>query len=556
MNDKHNRVALLIIFVFVIFASVVAQNKSLMADEAKHYKYGMNILNGDSDRFDDSKMPVSALNALPAKLADMFLPDGQLKVYVEKIFAARFVTILIAALAAYMVFAWTRELYGAASAFIALTLFVLDPNIIAHSEFVATDIPMLAALLFSCYWFWKFASALYHREHGERGDLKKDAVFPVNSVVKIKGFWIFAIVLGLAQLAKYTAISLYPIFFVTLFVYIFQRERSWTSALKQAFVSILIAGVAGIIIVNVGFLFNKTFTAFGDYQFHSDKFKSMQADFAFLDVVPMPVPYPFLEGLDWITHREATGEGYGNLYMLGVVHPVEGFYGYYILASLLKVPIASQILIWTALVVYCIKLWNSPKTSAVSGFFENEMFLLAPVLVYTIHFNFFYNAQLGFRFYMIVFPLLYVFTGSLFRDWTKFTVRQKTGVYALGAYLLVSVLSYYPHYIPYFNELMWDRKMAYKYLADSNIDWEQNKYYLAEYVKAHPEAIVSPQNKITSGLIVVDANDLVGVTQNPKMYQWLRENFEPVDTVAYGYLVYKITPEDIDRLCATTEYCQ
>ena len=59
----QNRLAWLIIILFIAFVSVVAQEKSLMADEAKHYKYGMNILNGDSDRFDDSKMPVSALNA-------------------------------------------------------------------------------------------------------------------------------------------------------------------------------------------------------------------------------------------------------------------------------------------------------------------------------------------------------------------------------------------------------------------------------------------------------------------------------------------------------------
>jgi len=98
--------------------------------------------------------------------------------------------------------------------------------------------------------------------------------------------------------------------------------------------------------------------------------------------------------------------------------------------------------------------------------------------------------------------------------------------------------------------------MAYKYLADSNIDWEQSKLYLKEYQEAHPEAIISPQYKITSGLIVVNANDLVGVTQKPEMYQWLRENFEPVDTVAYSYLIYDITPKQIDHLCATTEFCR
>jgi len=547
----QNRLAWLIVIFYIIFVSVVAQEKSLMADEAKHYKYGMNILNGDSNRFDDSKMPVSALNALPAKLAS-FLPDSQLKIYLDKIFVARFVTILFSALAAYMVFHWSRKLYGFIPALISLTLYALDPNLIAHSEFIATDIPMTAMILFSCYWLWQFANST--------SDL---TMRPIRS----KDFWIFAIVLGLSQLAKYTAASLYPLFLIILLIYVFRGGFShWMQKTAKVITVIIIAGLVGIFIINIGFLFNKTFTRFGDYAFRSDGFKSLQANLSFLNNIPAPVPYPYLEGFDWIIQREATGEGYGNLYMLGQIHPVKGFAGYYIVASLLKVPITTQIIIWASLVIYLFPRLrksfgrfsdvNEPKQTSEVFVFKDEIFLLLPVLFYTIYFNFFYNAQLGIRFYLIVFPLLYVFAGSLFVNWKEFSIRQKIGVYVLGAYLLISVLSYSPNYIPYFNEFIWDRKTAYKYLADSNIDWEQSKEYLKKYQEEHPEAIVSPQYKIISGLIVVNANDLVGVTVKPEMYQWLRENFEPVDTVAYSYLVYEITPEQIDRLCAETDYCQ
>jgi hypothetical protein len=537
----QNRLAWLIIILFIVFVSVVAQEKSLMADEAKHYKYGMNILNGDSDRFDDSKMPVSALNALPAKLAS-FLPDGQLKVYLEKIFMARFITILFSALAASMVFHWSRRLYGFIPALISLILYVLDPNLIAHSEFVATDIPMIAMMLFSCYCLWRFAKV------NRIGN-------PVQDILISQDFWIFAILLGLSQLAKYTAISLYPLLFLALFIHDLpvlrtQNRKANFNYAKRFAVWFLATILIGLIIINIGFLFNRTFTSFGDYEFRSARFQSLQAALPFLHNAPVPVPYPYLEGFDWIIHREATGFGYGNLYLLGQIHPVNGFAGYYMIAALLKVPIATQIVIWTSLVI---NFWDKKRRQNI---LKDEIFLLLPVLFYTIYFNFFYNAQLGIRFYLIVFPLLYVFAGNLFINWKGFSSRQKMSVYALGAYLFISVLSYFPHYIPYFNEFIWDRRMAYKYLADSNIDWEQSKEYLKKYQEEHPEAIVSPQYKITSGLIVVNANDLVGVTVKPEMYQWLRENFEPVDTIAYSYLVYKIMPEQIEHLCAMTEYCQ
>ncbi|MCJ7434007.1 MAG: hypothetical protein MUO77_11020, partial [Anaerolineales bacterium] len=349
--------------------------------------------------------------------------------------------------------------------------------------------------------------------------------------------------------------SLYPLLFLALFIHDFpalrvQDRKANFNYVKRFTVWFLVAILIGLILINIGFLFNRTFTPFGDYEFRSVRFQSLQAALPFLHNVPVPVPYPYLEGFDWIIQREATGFGYGNLYLLGQIHPVKGFAGYYMVASLLKVPIATQIVIWASLAIY---FWDKKRSLNI---LKDEIFLLLPVLFYTIYFNFFYNAQLGIRFYLIVFPLLYVFAGSLFINWKELSPRQKMSVYALGAYLLISVFSYFPHYIPYFNEFIWDRKMAYKYLADSNIDWEQSKQYLKEYQKEHPEAIVSPQYKITSGLIVVDANDLVGVTVKPEMYQWLRENFEPVDTVAYSYLVYKIMPEQIEHLCATTEYCR
>ena len=74
----QNSIALFIILLFFLFNALSVQGQDWTYDERDHYRYGMNILNGDSTRFDDSKMPVSAWNALPARIADV-LPDGLLK---------------------------------------------------------------------------------------------------------------------------------------------------------------------------------------------------------------------------------------------------------------------------------------------------------------------------------------------------------------------------------------------------------------------------------------------------------------------------------------------
>jgi len=94
-QDRLTKIALfglLAVFLAINIGSI--RFKSYTTDEHKHYRYGENILNGDSDRFDDSKMPFSALNALPAKLGSLF-PDGSfINRYSQKDILGRFVTML------------------------------------------------------------------------------------------------------------------------------------------------------------------------------------------------------------------------------------------------------------------------------------------------------------------------------------------------------------------------------------------------------------------------------------------------------------------------------
>jgi hypothetical protein len=262
----------------------------------------------------------------------------------------------------------------------------------------------------------------------------------------------------------------------------------------------------------------------------------------------VPVPYPFLQGLDRTSFRESTGFGFGSIYLLGQLRKGEGFKGYYLVASLLKVPIASQLVILASLVLYIIQRRRRQL------FFSNEQFLLIPALIFAIYFNFFFNAQIGIRFYLVIFPLLYVFSGGLFQNWDNFSGAVKSGFLILTLYLVCSVLSYYPQYLAYFNELVWDRKTAFRYLSDSNLNWGQGKYYLQDYFSSHPEAVYEPGN-IESGLIVMSPDDLVGVTDDPHKFAWLRENFEPIDTVADVYLVYDVSPQALDRLCKTKSVC-
>lgn len=558
MEDKISRNILVVILLSVIwFLNILSiRHKTKTYDENRHYRYGSQILQFNSDRFDDSKMPFSCLNAIPwqviksLKLDKLIIEsasrDGWTKQkliewddsrarLVFGVATGRFVTILFSLLLAIYVYKWSKELYGIVPGLFSLVLYTFAPNIIAHSRLVTSDLYATVMITISTYYFWQFIKF---------GGWNRAALS--------------ALTLGLSQLAKYTCVYLYPIFLLTLLIkysnYLFRliiakNLKGLMKCSKSFSKFALFFLVVSILIINIGFLFNKSFTPLGEYKFKTDLFKSIQSKFI-LKYLPVPVPYPYLEGLDWVKFNERVGKGFTNMgfpniYLLGKLQQqkkgedFKGFKGYYFYAFLFKVPIAIQLFILFSIIAYVV---NRKKYN----FLEDELFLMCPVLFFTIYFNFFFRAQIGIRFFIVVFPLLYVFCGSFFKNWETFSLKFKSAIIFLVIYLIISVLSYFPHYLSYFNEFVWDRKQAYKILADSNIDWGQNRWYLAKYKEKHPDVYINPEYPV-AGRIVLRINNLVGVFDSEK-YRWLRENFEPIDHIAYSYLVYDIPPEALDKI--------
>lgn len=529
---SQNTVMLLFLIVFALLSIASSAKVSLTLDEYLHYQYGLNVLRGNSTRSIDSTMPVSALNGLPAGTA-ILLPEGILKNILDNFAIARLITIVVSIFVAFLVFSWSRSLYGFIPAIFSLMLFIFDPNIIAHSQLVTTDLYFIGAFCLTFYRLWLFAN--------DRN---------------LKNGLLFLFALGISQVVKYTAITLFPLCFIALFFHDWvEFKESLSSVNELAFFLrryikyFLAAIVLSIVVINVGFLFNRIFTRFGDYRFHSRSLINLQRRLEILENTPIPVPYPYLEGLDWMLNTERTGDRYGNLYLLGQLRKSNGFSGYYFIAALLKVPIASQIIMTAAFIAY---IFSREKRR---NFLRNEAFFFIPIIFFTIYFNFFFKTQIGIRYYLVMYPLLYIFSGSLFAGWERFSIARKTLGVMLIAYLMISVLACFPYYIPYFNELIWDKTQTYKYLSDSNLDWGQGQIYLEQYLSDHSNAIYSPDH-VQAGTLVVGGSDLVGILEDPARYEWLRNNFEPVDTIADCYFVYEISPEEVRHLCASTEYCK
>ena len=541
---KQNRLVILLLATLFLLNWLSVRNKSLTYNEIEHFFYGLQILHLDSDRgTDDSKMPFNAFNALPIFVSQIDFEERSIQEVKNRatplikrqgnLNIARLATMMFSLLLGVYVFSWAKEIYGFHAGIFSLFIYVFSPNIIAHSRLVTTDLYAACMITISCYHFWKFVN-------------KPDWSSATKS----------AFALGASQLAKYSCIYLYPVFVLVLatrsLVPAFQRVRGPDprslpvpprAAIKFAAYFLVIS----LLTINIGFLFKGTLQPFGAYRFRSDTFKALQKT-PLLKDIPIPLPAPYVEGLDRCRFRERTGHMFGLNYLLGELNPPgKAFAGYYFIAYLLKVPIAIQILLLMAIIAYFIK-----TRRGAASFLKNELFLVVPVLFFTVYFNFFFRAQMGIRHFIVVLPLLHVFIGGLLSSWKGVKWTMKGCVIALSAYLVVSVASYFPHYISYFNELIWDRKMAYKYLADSCLDIGQNERYVQQYLDRNPQAHFHPESPV-EGTVVVGVNWLTGIMSpfdpgGRRDYKWLRENFEPVDHIAYTHLVFKIPKGSLKRL--------
>ncbi|MFQ5923804.1 MAG: glycosyltransferase family 39 protein, partial [Anaerolineales bacterium] len=302
--------ALAIVFVFLTLGSLLLGRKALTYDEPQHYRYGEQIFELNSDRFDDSKMPISVLNVVASKLAERVVGDRLDSIW-QIMSIGRISTIVFSLGLGLLCFVWAKSLYGALAGLVTFGLYVIEPNIVAHSRLITTDIFAAGTITLTLFLFWRFT---------ESPSLGRAALA--------------ALALGLAQIAKYTGLLLYP----TLILLTLIRHWPWIASRLRSraygnlwhgflvFVGYgLVFAILSIVVINVGFLFNDTLAPFGSFSYRSDEFRLIQSSSGLMSALPVPVPYPYLEGLDWVLFHERTGIGYGNVYLLGALKEAEGF---------------------------------------------------------------------------------------------------------------------------------------------------------------------------------------------------------------------------------------
>ena len=140
----------------------------------------------------------------------------------------------------------------------------------------------------------------------------------------------------------------------------------------------------------------------------------------------------------------------------------------------------------------------------------------------------------------MILPLMQVFSGLFFKR--LIDKNRMMVIAAVAFYSMATFYHFFPYLIPYTNEFIAEKKMAYKKMADSNLDYHQSSGLLNKYIE-EGKAVYAPDHP-AAGIFIIDVADLLGVKQE-KDYSWLRDNYRPSDHLAFTYLIFDISNESL-----------
>jgi hypothetical protein len=414
---------------------------------------------------------------------------------------------------------WAYRLWGSRAAVLAMALGCLEPNFVAHSSLMTTDIGVTLFIFLTLYLLWEYVNQ------------------PTWGLLTTIG-----ISTGLALVAKFSAVLLIAI-------------------LALIIVLPLLIGRAPYIHLPLKENQNEP------------RHKLLQAAVVFLVILfvallTIPPAYLFRGFQPWLSgfYQFVTLTEQGMpAFFLGE-YSYQSWRSYFVLAFLIKTPIGSLALIFGSIAL-C-KSGSHLK-------WRDAIFLLLPVLFF---FAIMTRAKMniGLRHILPVYPFLFVLASRLAT--VKFQ-RRWLALVLVGAplvFLAVSSLRIAPHQLAYFNEMVGGPDQGYRYLSDSNLDWGQDLKRVKTYMETEKLPIIylsyfgtappsyygiryqyvpgtgtlewpPPSDKVSSSaprkLLAISVYNLQDVSRPyDPLFRWLWAR-QPVAKIGYSIFVYDLTDD-------------
>ena len=467
------------------------------------------------------------------------------------LFRARLAVSTFTLLLGLLVFLAAQEMFGTAAAFIALTLLVFDPNLLAHGAVVGTDVGLSCFTFASIYAFYRYTKA------------------PSAWRLLITG-----IATGLALASKHTGILVLPMLLLLAICELLRNKR--TSGNQDAIrvptgkrawqLAIALAAIGAIALVILWSAYGFRYPARAEGRQLNPPLSS------FVQTLSRPREVRLLQT---VAHFHLLPESY--IYGLADVRIMSDFYTSFLLGRIYPhgvwfyFPVAFSIKSSLSfLILLLIALWTVTSRRLTAW---------REILVLTIPPGFYLivamssGMNIGVRHILPMYPFLWILIAGASYTLIQHSRRWTYLVVALLVFQIISTSRTYPAYIAYANELWGGPSHAYRLLSDSNSDWGQQlkdvKRYLdqrgvkdcwfiyfgegvvdATYYRIPcrplPTAdslwVNEPANAppVIDGTVLISAGDLSGFEFGPgplNPYEQFK-SLRPVAVIDYGVFVY------------------
>ena len=539
--------ALFLLLVFVAQGILFIQANSQTVDEAMHLAAGYSYLAKKDFRIEPQNPPlIKELLALPIFLTYRlpFNPDpqhwrdadgyliGRDLLYnstpsADRMLAlTRFPNLFLGTILVALIAWWAHRLWGNRAAMLAMALACLEPNFVAHSSLVTTDIGVSLLIFLTIYLFWEYMNQ------------------PTWGLLVETG-----VAAGMALLAKFSAVLVVPMIALIVAVSL------WT-------------GSEPYVLLPVKQNQNKP------------KRKLLQSAAVlslifFLTVLTIPSAYffqgfrPWLSGFDQFLTLSQEGL---PAFFFGE-YSSHSWWSYFLVAFLIKTPVGSLMLITISLVFYRA---GSPLR------YRQALFLVLPVIIIFVAMTQ-AKTNIGLRHILPTYPFLFVLASRLaaIRLGRTWLAPLLIGIPVF--FTAISSLRIAPHQLAYFNEFVGGPEQGYHYLSDSNLDWGQDLKGLKAYMEKEKLPIIylsyfgtappdyygiryqyvpgkgtlewpPPSNKVPADaarkILAISVYNLQDVSRpNDPLFRWLWVR-QPVAKIGYSIFIYDLTndPEGLMKL--------
>lgn len=461
---------LLVLFLQLAFS---VRQESISWDEGDHLFSGYMMWKQHDYGLNPEHPPlvklVAALPLLPMRLRVPALQHRQFKIeafldgrnfaawnYSKNIlFRARMAVSVFAFLLALFIFFAARAMFGAAAGFIALALFVFDPNFLAHGALIGTDVGVSCFLFASVYCFYRYIQN--------------------PSILRLV---IAGGVTGLAFASKHTGILLLPILLALVIFESLRRDNRahWSRSFARLAGSFVVTAGIGFLVLWASYGFRYSARPAGlsmnpplaTYaQRHDTRFETRAlAAVAHLHLLPES----YLYGMADIQFADDiyTAYFFGHIYPHGIWQYFPGVLAIKSTLPFLLLMAAACLLMATG------RLRRSREI----------LFLAVPPAIY-LAVSMSSHMNIGARHILPVYPFLYVLAAGAASALIRWDRRWIYAIAVLLCWQAFEAIHAFPAYIAYANEAWGGPANTHKYLSDSNVDWGQQLIAVRRYLDQH-----------------------------------------------------------------------